>query len=99
MIASAHHNRHASRPPSGRGAVLPACILSLVTALGWVEISPNLLDWQPAGAMMTRTAIEPSTGGFARVTFTSTQPPAGPRWFVRYAVEKKGSSAESVGKE
>jgi hypothetical protein len=55
---------------------------------GWVEISTDLIDWQPAGALMPRTAVQPSTGGFALVTFTTTEPPAKPRWFVRYAIEK-----------
>jgi hypothetical protein len=54
---------------------------------GWLEVSTDLIDWQPAGPSMTRTAVEPTTGGFARVTFTTTPPPAAPRWFVRYAVQ------------
>lgn len=53
-----------------------------------VQISENLVDWKPASTFI-RSASQPTLAGHALVTFTSTTPLVGPRWFMRLNIQKR----------
>ncbi len=54
---------------------------------GEPEMSPDLIDWQPA--VLARTAVLQTGSGRSMVTFTTSTPPTGPRWFARYRVQSR----------
>ncbi|MGK0186400.1 MAG: hypothetical protein ACI9R3_002183 [Verrucomicrobiales bacterium] len=56
---------------------------------GTIEVSENLIDWQPGQTLMPPTKVEPTTQGFARITFRSPQPPVAERRFIRYKVQQQ----------
>jgi hypothetical protein len=52
-----------------------------------LETSTDLQEWHNASDIFSRSALGPLDGSFSKVTFTTTEAPNSPRFFLRYRIE------------